>query len=130
MNTSEKEDCEEHGTCPIGLAISIIGGKWKLPILYHLHEKTLRFSELKRKLPQVTQKMLTLQLRELEKDKMVSRKVYAEVPPKVEYSSTSLARSLQPILDSLCTWGREYQIAVKSLTNAKREESPLTEVKV
>jgi DNA-binding HxlR family transcriptional regulator len=106
------EDCQEPIHCPIGLAISIIGGKWKLPILYYLRDETLRFSELKKKLPKVTQKMLTQQLRELESDKMVSRKVYAEVPPKVEYSSTSLAKDLQPILDSLCDWGVKYQEAV------------------
>ena len=103
-----KENCE-YGDCPIGTAISIIGGKWKLPILYNLREETLRFSELRKALPQVTQKMLTQQLRELEKDGMISRKVYAQVPPKVEYSITPLAKKLEPSLELLCVWGREYQ---------------------
>ena len=114
MNKTMKEDwCEDYGDCPIGIAISVIGGKWKIPILYYLREKTLRFGELKKELPQVTQKMLTQQLRELEKDKLVSRKVYAQVPPKVEYSSTPLAGDLEPILHSLCAWGEKYLDAVK-----------------
>ncbi len=125
-----KEKCEESGDCPIGLAISIIGGKWKLPILYYLREETLRFSELKKKLPQVTQKMLTQQLRELESDKMVSRKVYAQVPPKVEYSSTPHARNLEPILDSLCAWGQEYQETVgKPKRNTVRKNVSANKVK-
>ncbi len=95
--------------CPILTAISIIGGKWKIPILYNLRDGKMRFNELKRALPNVTQKMLTQQLRELEKDGLVSRKVYAQVPPKVEYSITPMAEKLEPILDSLCGWGREYQ---------------------
>ena len=95
--------------CPITTAITIIGGKWKIPILYNLRENTLRFSELKRALSTVTQKMLTQQLRELEKDGLVVRKVYAQVPPKVEYSITPMAKNLEPILDALCCWAKEYQ---------------------
>lgn len=96
-------------TCPVTSAISLIGGKWKLPVLYNLREKTLRFNELKKALPRVTQKMLTQQLRELEKDGLVARKVYAEVPPKVEYSITPIARKLEPVLAALCGWGMEYR---------------------
>ncbi len=95
--------------CPITTAITIIGGKWKIPILYNLREETLRFSELKRALSTVTQKMLTQQLRELERDGLVLRKVYAQVPPKVEYSITPMAKKLEPILDALCCWAKEYQ---------------------
>lgn len=95
--------------CPITTAITIIGGKWKIPILYNLREGTLRFSELKRALPNVTQKMLTQQLREMERDGLLVRKVYAQVPPKVEYSVTPIARKLEPILMSLCVWSKEYQ---------------------
>ena len=106
-----KENCEydELSQCPISTAISIIGGKWKLPILYNLREETLRFSELKKALPKVTQKMLTQQLRELEKDGMISRKVYAQVPPKVEYAITPIAKKLESSLELLCAWGMEYQ---------------------
>lgn len=97
------------GECPMGTAISIIGGKWKLPILYNLRDGTMRFSQLQKALPQVTQKMLTQQLRELERDGLISRKVYAEIPPKVEYSVTLLTKKLEPILNSLCAWGMEYR---------------------
>jgi DNA-binding HxlR family transcriptional regulator len=107
-NVTKDENCNSV-ECPMGTAISIIGGKWKLPILYNLRNGTLRFSELQKALPQVTQKMLTQQLRELERDGLISRKVYAEVPPKVEYSVTLLTKKLEPILYSLCTWGVEYQ---------------------
>ena len=124
MNETAEEDCIV-GTCPIALAISIVGGKWKIPILYYLRESTLRFGELKKELPQVTQKMLTQQLRELEKDQLVLRKVYAQVPPKVEYSTTALAKTLEPILDSLCKWGQEYQEAVgKPIRNHEPKDVP------
>lgn len=91
--------------CPITKALSVIGGKWKVIILYMLREGTLRFGELKKKIPKITQKMLTQQLRELERDGLVNREVYAEVPPRVEYSPTKLAKDLSPILDKLCKWG-------------------------
>jgi len=106
------KDCDtsnNYGDCPIGLAITLIGGKWKLPILYNLREQTLRFNALKKALPGVTQKMLTQQLREMERDGLVSRKVFAEVPPKVEYSITPIAKELEPILGSLCGWGTAYK---------------------
>jgi DNA-binding HxlR family transcriptional regulator len=95
--------------CPLTSAIEVIGGKWKVIILYQLRGKTLRFGELKKNIPKITQKMLSQQLRELEKNKLVIRKVYAEVPPKVEYKSTELAQKLNPALDMLCRWGSEYQ---------------------
>ena len=95
--------------CPVTTAIEVIGGKWKVIILYQLRDNTLRFGELKKIIPKITQKMLSQQLRELEKNKLVVRKVYAEVPPKVEYTSTELATKLSPALDMLCRWGIEYQ---------------------
>jgi len=109
---SPEYDINEPNGCPILTAITIIGGKWKLPIIYNLREETLRFSELKRALPNVTQKMLTQQLRELERDGLISRKVYAQVPPKVEYSLTPITKKLEPILASMCEWGREYRDTV------------------
>ena len=90
-------------------AIEVIGGKWKVIILYQLRGKTLRFGERKKIIPKIAQKMLGQQLRELEKNKLVVRKIYAEVPPKVEYTSTELAEKLNPALDVLCRWGIEYQ---------------------
>jgi DNA-binding HxlR family transcriptional regulator len=94
--------------CTVGVTLNIIGGKWKAVILWHLCHKTLRFSQLQRRLPEVTQKMLTQQLRELERDGMVHRQVYAEVPPRVEYSLTTEGRTLQPILAQMCEWGKTY----------------------
>jgi DNA-binding HxlR family transcriptional regulator len=82
----------------------VIGGRWKVPILWHLLGGTLRFSELKRALPQITQKMLTQQLRELERDGVVQRKVYPQVPPKVEYSVTERGASLKPVVEAMCRW--------------------------
>lgn len=94
--------------CSMELTLDLIGGKWKSLILWHLAENTLRFSELRKTLPQVTQKMLTQQLRELEDSGLVKRFVYTQVPPKVEYSLTDAGRSLLPILSSLCQWGVDY----------------------
>jgi len=91
--------------CPAQRTLDVIGGRWKVPILYHLFRKTCRFSELRRQLPGCTQKMLTQQLRELERDGVVHRKVYPQVPPKVEYSLTDLGRSLKPIIAAMCRWG-------------------------
>lgn len=95
-------------TCPVEVTLDLIGGKWKSLILWHLFHKTLRFNELRKLVPNATQKMLTQQLRDLEESGLLIRKVYAEVPPKVEYSLTEFGKSLWPILDAMCTWGREY----------------------
>jgi DNA-binding HxlR family transcriptional regulator len=102
---AKKKNSESMEDCPLQAAINVIGGKWKTIILYNLADKTLRFGELKKLIPKITQKMLTQQLRELEADGLVTRVVYAEVPPKVEYSLTALAEDLRPILAQLCTWG-------------------------
>lgn len=95
-------------TCPVEATISLIGGKYKAIILWHLMNKTLRYSELHRLVPISTDKMLAQQLRELEKDGLINRKVYPVVPPKTEYSLTALGKTLVPILDALCDWGNEY----------------------
>ena len=96
-------------SCSIELTLDIIGGKWKPIILWKLAQNdVLRFSELKRSMGAITQKMLTQQLRELEAYEMVHRKVYAEVPPKVEYSLTKQGKSVMPILDVMCKWGTDY----------------------
>jgi DNA-binding HxlR family transcriptional regulator len=97
-------------TCPIELTMDIIGGKWKLRILFFLNENTKRFSEIGRLIPNITQKMLTQQLREMESDGLITRKIYAEVPPKVEYSSTDLGKSVQEILDAVSKWGHFYAL--------------------
>ncbi|MCM3340356.1 helix-turn-helix transcriptional regulator [Paenibacillus sp. MER TA 81-3] len=95
--------------CEKELTLAVIGGKWKLIILWHLGlEGTKRFSELKNLIPHITQKMLTNQLRELEEDQLISRKVYPEVPPKVEYSLTEHGQSLMPVLQMMYDWGKNY----------------------
>ncbi|OEU74507.1 MAG: HxlR family transcriptional regulator [Desulfuromonadales bacterium C00003068] len=98
----------EEYRCTVAVTLEVIGGKWKSLVLWHLREKTLRFSQLQRRLARVTQKMLTQQLRDLERDGLVHRQVYAEVPPRVEYSLTDLGRSVIPILNLMCDWGREF----------------------
>lgn len=98
-------DC--NAGCPVEGTLEVIGGKWKGVILYHLLEKTCRFGELKKTMPGITQHTLTKQLRELESHGIVTRKVYAEVPPRVEYSLTERGESLREILMMLRKWGEE-----------------------
>lgn len=94
--------------CSMELTLDIIGGKWKTLIIWKLGKGNMRFNELKRSLPNITQKMLTQQLMVLEENKLISRKIYNQVPPKVEYSLTQIGKSLIPILENLCTWAHEY----------------------
>ena len=91
--------------CPVHHTMKFIGGKWKPIILYFLQEGTKRSAELSRQIPEASAKMLTQQLRELERDGVVQRKIYATMPPKVEYSLTELGDSLRPVMKSLCDWG-------------------------
>jgi DNA-binding HxlR family transcriptional regulator len=100
-----------HG-CAVTTTVELIGGKWKTVTLYHLLGQPKRFSELQRKLPGVTQRMLTLQLRELEADGLVHREIYPQVPPKVEYSLTELGCTLEPIIRAMLNWGEVYQARV------------------
>lgn len=95
--------------CPIETTLLLIGDKWKVLILRDLTKGTMRFGELKKSISSISQKVLTQQLRSMEEDGLVDRKVYAEIPPRVEYSLTETGRSLKPILDSLCEWGQIYQ---------------------
>jgi DNA-binding HxlR family transcriptional regulator len=99
----------DHMNCPVKLTASIIGGKWKPSLLFHLEGKTRRFCELQRLIPGLTKKMLTQHLRELERDGIISRKVYAEVPPRVEYSLTRHGESLKPILKLMSAWGTRHR---------------------
>lgn len=128
MATRQKyDDCPYNGdaACAVEAFLDALGGRWKGMILFHLLPGTRRFGELRKLLPHVTQRMLTNQLRELEKDGIVARKVYAEVPPRVEYSLTPLGQKLSPILAQMATWGDAY---MKLYEARKKAKKPLTRV--
>lgn len=94
--------------CPVEVCTEVIGGKWKGKILYILFNGTKRYGELRKLIPDTTQRMLTTQLRELEEDGIIDRKVYPQVPPKVEYSISEHGQSLRPIVDAMWKWGKEF----------------------
>ncbi len=107
--------------CPVETGIELLSGKWKGRILWKLYnEKTLRFGELRNALGNITEKMLTTQLRELESVNLVNRKIYTEVPPKVEYSLTEFGRSLTPILDKFAEWGVSQQEKMSEIFARRR----------
>ncbi len=98
--------------CPVTFTIDVIGGKWKSLILFHLISQTRRFNELRRLMPEITQRMLTLQLRELETDRVIHREIYREVPPKVEYSLAPLGETLIPLIAAMREWGATHEQTV------------------
>ena len=100
---------EKLPACPVETTLTLISDKWKVLILRDLLPETKRFGDLSKSIGHVSQKVLTAQLRQMEQSGLVNRKVYAEVPPKVEYSLTDVGYSLKPILDAMWTWGEEYQ---------------------
>lgn len=104
---------KELPACPVETTLTLIGDKWKVLILRDLLTGTKRFGELKKSLGNVSQKVLTAQLRDMEESGLINRKVYAEVPPRVEYSLTVLGESLNPILDAMKYWGESYKNSVK-----------------
>ena len=113
--------------CPVQATLRVIGGKWKVLILWNLGDEVRRFSELRRHIPGITQKMLTQQLRELESDGLVHREVFAEVPPRVEYSITDYGRSLQPVLGTMCEWGTAHLDRINDSVmarEARRQPAP------
>lgn len=103
-----KEKCLQYDKCPMVIIQDMISGKWKILILWYLSYKKLRFSDIQRKLPNVSQKVLSRQLKSLEEDSLIRRKVYPVIPPKVEYSLTDLGKKLIPILESMHKFGAEY----------------------
>ena len=103
-----KEHCLKYDKCPMVLVQNLVSGKWKILILWYLSYNTLRFSDIKKKLPHVTQKMLTQQLRCLENDNLIFRRIYNVVPPKVEYGLTDIGKSIIPILEMMHGFGAEY----------------------
>lgn len=98
--------------CSVETTMAVIGGRWKSVVLYWLLDGTKRFSELSRSIPNITERTLTLQLRELEADGLVKRTVYAEVPPRVEYNLTAFGLTLKPILIAMRAWGKDYSARV------------------
>lgn len=100
--------------CPVETTLTLIGSKWKVLVLRELADGTKRFGELQRGVGNVSQKVLTSQLRAMEEDGLVNRKVYAEVPPRVEYSLTPLGQSLLPVIDTLKSWGEDFKAKLKN----------------
>ena len=103
---------KELPACPVETTLTLIGDKWKVLILRDLIPGTKRFGELKKSVGNISQKVLTVQLRAMEESGLVHREVYAEVPPRVEYSLTELGKSLKPILDAMWTWGEDYKSSI------------------
>jgi DNA-binding HxlR family transcriptional regulator len=106
---SEQTNAKPLPACPVEITLALIGNKWKVLILRDLLPGTKRFGELKKSIGSVSQKVLTAQLRDMERNGLLSRKVYAEVPPRVEYTLTDLGYSLKPILDAMRDWGEAYK---------------------
>lgn len=103
----ERDKALTHG-CPVAAAMEVIGGKYKVIIIWNLIGKTLRYNQLKKAIPQITPKMLSQQLKELEADGIINRMLYPVVPPKTEYSLTEIGKTLTPLIKGLCEWGRAY----------------------
>jgi len=108
MTEERNNSVEKKYKVGVEAALEVMGGKWKPLIIYHLMTGRKRTSELRRLIPGITQKMLTTQLRGLEKDEIVARKIYKEIPPRVEYELTPYGWGLKPALDLLCYWGEEH----------------------
>ncbi len=120
----ERYDC--NFGCPVEAALEALGGKWKGLILFHLKDGKRRFNELRHLIPDVTQRTLTRQLRELEMDQIIMRTVYPEVPPRVEYELTDFGKTLIPILDALFAWGKEYIDRLSEIRSSHTEDVPAT----
>ena len=100
--------------CPVTFCLSMIGGKWKLLIIWLLYNDICRFGEMRRKMPEITKQMLTKQLRELEQDGIINREVFAEMPPRVEYSFTEFGQSLLPVVFAMRDWGNAQKQALRA----------------
>jgi len=107
--------------CAVEVTLGLIDGKWKGVILFHLQEGVLRFGELRRKMPGITQRMLTKQLRALEEDGLITRTVYPEVPPRVEYALSQTGQRLRPVIDALRAWGIEHKARLEAASAASQK---------
>lgn len=123
MDQLAQTERKELPACPVETTLMLIGDKWKVLILRDLLTGTKRFGELKKSVGHVTQKVLTAQLRQMEQSGLVNRKVYAEVPPRVEYTLTELGYSLKPILDAMWSWGAGYQQQYGASEPAEKRET-------
>jgi DNA-binding HxlR family transcriptional regulator len=123
-NQPAKQIPEGKKSCPTEATIAAIGGRWKIILLWHLYGGKLRFSELRRKVPGISQKMLTEQLRELEGHGLVTRTVYAEVPPRVEYAATPLGKSLDPVIAAIGDWGRKHGDKITNVSKGAARNGP------
>ena len=111
MDGAEKKMIFDEISCPVTATMQVLGGKWKAILINAIyHTSPARFGELKRSVKGITQSMLTQQLRELEEDGLISRKIYAEIPPRVEYTLTDFGLTLSPIMLSMAAWGQEYRL--------------------
>jgi DNA-binding HxlR family transcriptional regulator len=120
QDTKEKKIIFDENSCPVTATMKVLGGKWKPTLINAIYQTApARFGELKRSVIGITQSMLTSQLRELEDDGIITRKIYAEIPPKVEYTLTEFGLTLSPIIQSMADWGNQYRLN-KELKN-KRE---------
>jgi DNA-binding HxlR family transcriptional regulator len=116
---------ERYMMCPVDAAIALMSGKWKPRILWKLHlYKVLRYSEFQREMPSITHKMLAQQLRELESDGLITRTMYAVMPPKVEYRLSDFGQTLAPVIDSLATWSRAHEAEVRAVLERKELANP------
>jgi DNA-binding HxlR family transcriptional regulator len=95
--------------CPVNATLNVIGGRWKILVIYHLADGIARFNELQRAVPGISKRVLAQQLRQLERDGIVARRVYDQSPPRVEYSLTDFGRTLEPVMERLCEWGETYE---------------------
>lgn len=110
--------------CPVEVTLDLIDGKWKGVILFHLQDGLLRFGELRRLMPGITQRMLTKQLRALEEDGLITRKVYAEVPPRVEYALSETGERLRPVIEILRSWGADHKARMEAEAAAFLTKKP------
>ena len=110
--------------CALDITMAFVGGKWKAVVLWYIRDRPMRFGELKRQIPEITEKMLSLQLKRLESDGLVARKAFAEVPPRVEYSLTQEGKTLRPVLKALALWGRKKGAKDGTMVRQGPKKSP------
>lgn len=124
MRPSKKKEaewgCDPAYSCTVEVTLSVIGGKWKILVLGHLYNGVTRFGQLKRAIPGITQTMLTQQLRELEEDGIVTRTIFPEIPPRVEYDLTEFGRTLDGVINVMGDWGEQYFEMVRAKKRAAR----------